>query len=257
MLATSVKTSGTASSTRGRVAASKVGGEGLARHLAGLALVQEEPAFPRHPPGVAGQLAVGADHAVAGDHDPDRVGAVGGADRTRRRGRADRAREVPVRDRPAGRDAPQGLPHAALERRAAGVDGDGGESIERTGKVGREAADDPARVARRTKLHPAESPAQLLPATRPAGPELEGAEPAVAYSEHDLPDRRCDLGDVERGHDRSSLSPGTAAEAGTETLGLRRGCVREPAYVLRLGPGRAGRQAVDPGGHDTVDRALV
>src|SRR5262249_1296981 len=47
------------------------------------------------------------------------------------------------------------------------------------------------------------------------------------------------------------------AEAGTEALGLRRGCVREPAYVVRLGPGRAGRQAVDARGHDAGDRMLV
>src|SRR5262249_14761606 len=122
---------------------------------------------------------------------------------------------------------------------------------------GREAACDSARVVRRTKLHPAEAPAQLLPAARPAGPELEGAEAALAHREHDLPDRRCDLGDVERGHDRSSLSSRTAAEAGTEALGLRRGCVREPADVVRLGPGRAGRQAVDARGHDAGDRMLV
>src|SRR5215207_7455884 len=46
-------------------------------------LVVEQRALGRQAPGVAGQRAVGADHAVAGDDDRDLVAAVGAADRSR------------------------------------------------------------------------------------------------------------------------------------------------------------------------------
>ena len=58
---------------------------------------------------------VGADHPVAGDDDRQRVGAVGGADRARRRGLADAARELAIGDRGAERDLAQRCPDAQLE----------------------------------------------------------------------------------------------------------------------------------------------
>ena len=65
---------------------------------------------------VAGQRAVGADHAVAGDDDRDRVAVVGAADRARRGGLADRARDVAVAGGLAERDPEQRRPDRLLER---------------------------------------------------------------------------------------------------------------------------------------------
>src|SRR4051794_443754 len=59
-----------------------------------LALVVEEPLFVRQAAGVAGQGAVAADDAVAGDDDGDRVGSVGGADRATGGGAADAVGEL-------------------------------------------------------------------------------------------------------------------------------------------------------------------
>src|SRR5580658_8296357 len=52
--------------------------------LEGAALVGEQPALAGQAAAEAGEGAVGADHPVAGDHDGDRVLAVGEADSARR-----------------------------------------------------------------------------------------------------------------------------------------------------------------------------
>src|SRR4051794_10780632 len=68
---------------------------------------------------VAGHRPIGADHAMAGDHDRQRVAAVGGADGAAGGGPADRAGELAVARRLAVRDREQSRPHGALERRPA------------------------------------------------------------------------------------------------------------------------------------------
>src|SRR5690606_6273877 len=66
----------------------------------------------------AGEGAVGADHAVAGQDDRQRVAAVGGADRAHRCGAADAQRKLRIADGAAIGDIPQRQPYLALERRA-------------------------------------------------------------------------------------------------------------------------------------------
>src|SRR4051794_11674503 len=67
---------------------------------------------------VAGERPVGADDAVAGDDDGDRVAAIGGADRARGPGALDALGELAVADRLAVGDRAQRLPDLLLERRA-------------------------------------------------------------------------------------------------------------------------------------------
>ena len=65
--------------------------------------------------GKAGQSAVAAEHAMAGRDDRDRVAAVGGADRARRLGPADLARDLAIAAGLAERNRQQRGPHALLE----------------------------------------------------------------------------------------------------------------------------------------------
>src|SRR3954466_7891390 len=85
-----------------------------------LLLVGEQPALALDAAAVADQLAVGANHPVAGDHDADRVRAIGQADRAHRRWAADRARDVTVGSAFSARDPAQRAPDRALERGAGG-----------------------------------------------------------------------------------------------------------------------------------------
>src|SRR4051812_24965621 len=80
-------------------------------------LVVEQCALGRQAAGVARQRPVGADHAMAGRDDRDRVAAIGAADRPR--DAAQHARELAVRDRLALRDLAQPRPDGALEGGAA------------------------------------------------------------------------------------------------------------------------------------------
>src|SRR5574337_1202963 len=57
-----------------------------------------------------GEAAVGADHAVAGHHDRQRIAAVGGADGAHRLRFADASRKFTVADRRAIRNAAQFFP---------------------------------------------------------------------------------------------------------------------------------------------------
>ena len=81
------------------------------------ALEIEQEALGVEPAAVAGERAVRADHAVARDHDRDRIRAVRGAGRADRRRAPDPRGELGVRDRRAVADALQLLPDALLERR--------------------------------------------------------------------------------------------------------------------------------------------
>src|SRR5690606_9520031 len=75
----------------------------------------EQPTLARHPAAVAAKLAVRVHDAVARDHDGELVGAVGLRYCPERCRLAYALRQLPVRDRRAGRYAPQLVPHGALE----------------------------------------------------------------------------------------------------------------------------------------------
>src|SRR5690606_14175215 len=62
-----------------------------------------------------GERAIGADHPVAGQHDGQRVAAVGGADRAHRGGTPDVARQVAVAPGASVGNRSQRPPHLALE----------------------------------------------------------------------------------------------------------------------------------------------
>src|SRR5262245_55829079 len=82
------------------------------------ALVPQEPALSFQPAAVFHQRAAGADQAVAGQDDADRVGAVGVADGAHRAWRVETGRERAVAQRGACGNVRQRLPDLLLERRA-------------------------------------------------------------------------------------------------------------------------------------------
>src|SRR4030095_9140451 len=81
------------------------------------------PALAFEPAAIAGERTVRADEAMAWNHDADRVGAVREADRTHRQRTLQPLRQPPIAQGGPRWDFPQGAPHSALERRAAGLDG--------------------------------------------------------------------------------------------------------------------------------------
>ena len=83
----------------------------------------EELLFALEAPAVAGEAAVGADGAMAGDGDGDGVGGAGGGDGAGGGGLAERAGEGGVAARLAARDLLQGAPDALLEGGGADVEG--------------------------------------------------------------------------------------------------------------------------------------
>ena len=82
-------------------------------------------AFAVGTPAVAGEFAVGANDAVAGDDDGEEVGAAGGADGADGLGRADGLGDLGVGAGFAAGDFEQGLPDALLEGGGADVEGEG------------------------------------------------------------------------------------------------------------------------------------
>src|SRR5882762_7644166 len=84
---------------------------------AGLPRLQlEQSSLALQPASVAGQRSVGADHAVAGNDDRDRIAGVGEAHGARRRGMADAPRDLAVADGLAVGNVLQGAPDEPLER---------------------------------------------------------------------------------------------------------------------------------------------
>src|SRR5436309_14230306 len=80
----------------------------------------EQGLLPLDATGVPGEGAVGPDHPVAGDHDRDRVAAVGQPDRARGGvGLAEAPRALAVRRRLAGASPQQLPPDRLLEGAAA------------------------------------------------------------------------------------------------------------------------------------------
>lgn len=78
----------------------------------------EQPLLPGESTAVTGECTVGADHAVAGDHDADQVCTVCESDGANGFGPTDLLCELTIRERlPAG-DRAQRVPYLALELRA-------------------------------------------------------------------------------------------------------------------------------------------
>src|SRR5258708_9199456 len=82
------------------------------------ALQVEERPLAGQPATVAGQLAVAADDAVAGDDDGDRVAAIGGTNCAARGGRAELGCDLAVGDGVAVGNAAEHVPYPALGRSA-------------------------------------------------------------------------------------------------------------------------------------------
>src|SRR5262245_9394602 len=76
-----------------------------ARISQNLPLMIEQPALAIEPAAVAGQRAVGADHAMAGNDNGNRISPIGGADRPAGLGLPDAARQVGIADCRSKRDA--------------------------------------------------------------------------------------------------------------------------------------------------------
>src|ERR1051325_4535384 len=95
-------------------------------------LVLEQPALTLQPAAEAGQLPFRADHAVTGNDDGNRVGAVGGANGTGRFGIAQAPGELTITRCDTEGDLAQQLPYAELEVRPPGLE----RQIERGACVG-------------------------------------------------------------------------------------------------------------------------
>src|SRR5687768_14798554 len=63
-------------------------------HLEEYSFVLEQPPFSLEAAAISNECARGSDDAVTGDHDGNRIGAVGGADGTHGRGCTDRGGDV-------------------------------------------------------------------------------------------------------------------------------------------------------------------
>ena len=85
--------------------------------------VIEEPAFAFDAAAVAGQRAIGADHAMAGYDDGDGIGTIGRADCPDSGRMTDPLCEPAVRRCRTAGDLAQRLPDFALKGRAAGGSG--------------------------------------------------------------------------------------------------------------------------------------
>ncbi len=92
----------------------------------------EQPLLYRKATAEAGQRTVGTDDAMAGEDDTDRIGPVGGAERTRRGRDAERRRLPAVARGGAERDLGQRPPRRQLEARPLKVQ----RNIERRARAG-------------------------------------------------------------------------------------------------------------------------
>src|SRR5439155_25593976 len=81
------------------------------------AFVMEQPFLPMKAAAVACEPSVRADHAMAGEHQGDGVGAVGRTDRAHGGRTSDCARKIGVGPGSSGGDLAQLEPHVALEVR--------------------------------------------------------------------------------------------------------------------------------------------
>src|SRR5262245_14457337 len=104
------------------LAGEEIAGTGDRAPVTGFVL--EQPALAVHAAAVAGETPVGADHAVAGNHDRHRVVVIREADGAGGLGLIHLARDVAVRAGLAERNARERAPHLELELRAQHVERD-------------------------------------------------------------------------------------------------------------------------------------
>jgi hypothetical protein len=115
--------------------------------------VREQPALAVESPGVAGETAIGAHHAVAWHDDADGIGAVGVRDRPDCVRTSDAPRELAVRQRRPGSDPSQLPPDPALELRSSGLDRDGVQRTEVAGQVRTQRVHDTSGAVAGHQLH--------------------------------------------------------------------------------------------------------
>lgn len=106
----------------------------------------EEPALALEATAIAGEGAVGPDHAMAGDDNAEGVGAVGQADGADGRGPPDARGKLRVGDCRPARNVAQSAPHVALEGSAGGRHGQGINGMEIAGKVAGDGAGQTVRI---------------------------------------------------------------------------------------------------------------
>lgn len=99
-------------------------------------LVCQQPSLECQAATVSGQRAIGANDAMAGDDNGNRVGAIRCTNRTTGTLASENRREMSVRGRRSRWNRPQCPPHIALERRAPGGDRNGIEGIQTALEVG-------------------------------------------------------------------------------------------------------------------------
>jgi hypothetical protein len=152
--------------------------------------VFEEPAFAIEAARIAGKRCVGADHAVTGHDDRNRILRVrvtyGAACRERH---ADAPGQLPVRDRGAGGNAPQFFPHARLKRRTAGVDGERVDGSDVSTKVCAQRAGRAARIVRFAQFVVAVTGREKSRHAMVVAAKVEGAEGATVGDDQNRADR--------------------------------------------------------------------
>src|SRR5262249_55930861 len=92
----------------------------------------QQPALALKSAAIFYQRSVGADQAMAGDHDADRICAIGVTDRAHRSGHLELRRQRAITHRAARRYRRQCRPDPALERRSCNAPSDGAEAVEVT-----------------------------------------------------------------------------------------------------------------------------
>src|ERR1700733_4092508 len=106
----------------------------LKRH----AFMREQPSLAFKAAAIFDQRAVGADQAMAGQHNADRVGTVGMADRAHRAGPVELRGQRAITHGAAGWNFWQRAPDLALERRAGDAPFDRIQTIEIAFEISRE-----------------------------------------------------------------------------------------------------------------------
>src|SRR5690606_2341368 len=115
--------------------------------------VRQQPALALQPACVTGQGSLGADDAVAGHDDPDRIGSVGQPHGAHRRGLADGLRQLAVAPGPSRRNGAQRRPDRALEVGAAGLHGEAVQRRQVAVEIGGDGVPHPLRRAAGRQLN--------------------------------------------------------------------------------------------------------
>lgn len=138
---------------------------------------------------IAAQAAVGADHPVTGDNDPNRVSGTSARDGSGRARTPNKVGKLPVGACRPGWDPAQSLPYQALESRAAQVE----RWRHRVGAgafQGRAQGVEPVLGRGVALLQPGarESSRRIRPQGTTLGTETQIANTLISYSEQDVPE---------------------------------------------------------------------